>query len=81
VAWAHANGDPTLHRRDAGAAVYALQTALRLSDPVRNGFYGPVTRAAVIAVKEAAGLPPTPLVNADVWAMLPTSGRAERQIP
>jgi peptidoglycan hydrolase-like protein with peptidoglycan-binding domain len=38
---------------------------------VRNGFYGPQTRAAVLALKQTAGLPPTALVNADVWALLP----------
>jgi peptidoglycan hydrolase-like protein with peptidoglycan-binding domain len=71
VRWAHEHGDPTIHRGDAGKAVYALQTALRLDDAVRNGFYGPQTRAAVLALKQTAGLPPTALVNADVWALLP----------
>jgi peptidoglycan hydrolase-like protein with peptidoglycan-binding domain len=72
VRWAHANGDPTIHRGGAGEAVFALQTALRIDVPVRNGFYGPQTRAAVLALKQAAGLPATALVNSDVWALLPT---------
>jgi peptidoglycan hydrolase-like protein with peptidoglycan-binding domain len=73
VKWAHANGDPTIHRGGAGKAVFALQTALRIEVPVRNGFYGRQTRAAVVALKEAAGLPATALVNADVWALLPVA--------
>jgi peptidoglycan hydrolase-like protein with peptidoglycan-binding domain len=71
--WAHANGDPTIHRGDAGTAVFALQTALRIDRPVRNGFYGQQTRATVIALKQSAGLPATALVNADVWALLPVA--------
>jgi peptidoglycan hydrolase-like protein with peptidoglycan-binding domain len=71
VVWASKNDWPTLHRGDAGKTVYALQTALRLDPSVRNGFYGQQTRAAVIALKQAAGLPATALVNADVWGLLP----------
>ncbi|HSS67825.1 MAG TPA: peptidoglycan-binding domain-containing protein [Nocardioidaceae bacterium] len=71
VQWAHAQGDPTIHRGGAGKAVYALQTALRLDPSVRNGFYGQQTRVAVVALKESAGLPASALVNADVWALLP----------
>jgi len=72
VRWAHAHGDPTIHRGGAGKSVAALQTALRLGDSARTGFYGQQTRAAVLALKESAGLPATALVNADVWALLPT---------
>jgi peptidoglycan hydrolase-like protein with peptidoglycan-binding domain len=71
VRWAHDSGDPTIHRGDAGSAAYALQTALRLDDALRNGFYGAQTRAAVIALKQSAGLSATALVNAEVWALLP----------
>jgi peptidoglycan hydrolase-like protein with peptidoglycan-binding domain len=71
VQWAHANGDLTIHRGSAGTAVFALQTALRIDAPVRNGFYGQQTRVAVITLKQSAGLPATALVNADVWALLP----------
>jgi peptidoglycan hydrolase-like protein with peptidoglycan-binding domain len=70
--WAAKNGLPTIHRGEAGKAVYALQTALRLDDALRNGFYGPQTRAAVLALKFAAGLPATALVNTEVWNLLPT---------
>jgi hypothetical protein len=73
AAWAAKSGAPTIHRGDAGKAVYALQVALRLDDPVRNGYYGQTTRAAVIALKSAAGLPPTAFVNADVWNLLPAA--------
>jgi peptidoglycan hydrolase-like protein with peptidoglycan-binding domain len=71
VQWAHESGDPTIRRGDAGKAVYALQTAMRLDASLRNGFYGPQTRAAVIALKQAAGLPANPVVDAEVWALLP----------
>jgi hypothetical protein len=73
VQWAHTSGDPTIHRGGAGKAVFALQTALRIDRPLRNGFYGRQTRVAVIALKQSAGLPATALVNADVWALLPTA--------
>jgi hypothetical protein len=75
VRWAHAQGDPTIHRAAAGKSVYALQTALRLDVDLRTGFYGARTRAAVIAAKKAVGLPATALVDADVWASLPTAAR------
>jgi peptidoglycan hydrolase-like protein with peptidoglycan-binding domain len=71
--WAHAHGDPTIHRGGAGRAVFALQTALRFDDGARTGFYGRQTRAAVVALKQAAGLPATPFVDADVWALLPVA--------
>src|SRR4051812_3109170 len=73
VRWAHAHGDPTIRRAAAGKSVFALQTALRLDASMRNGFYGAQTRAAVVAIKTAAGLPATALVNADVWAVLPAA--------
>jgi peptidoglycan hydrolase-like protein with peptidoglycan-binding domain len=73
VQWAHAKGDPVIHRSGAGKAVFALQTALRLDSALRNGFYGPQTRAAVVALKQDAGLPATALVDARVWALLPVA--------
>jgi peptidoglycan hydrolase-like protein with peptidoglycan-binding domain len=73
VRWAHRHGDPTVRRGGAGKAVYALQTALRLDDAARTGYYGSQTRAAVLALKEAAGLPATGVVDAAVWALLPIS--------
>jgi peptidoglycan hydrolase-like protein with peptidoglycan-binding domain len=73
--WADAHGDPAIHRGEAGRAVYALQAALRLDGSIRTGYYGPGTRTAVVALKQAAGLPATALVNADVWALLPTADR------
>jgi peptidoglycan hydrolase-like protein with peptidoglycan-binding domain len=74
--WAEKAGTPILHRGDAGKAVYALQVALRLEPSLRNGFYGPHTRDAVIAIKTAADLPATALVDAGVWSLLPADPAA-----
>jgi peptidoglycan hydrolase-like protein with peptidoglycan-binding domain len=52
----------------AGAAVSALQRVLRVT-PV-SGWFGPVTRAAVIAFQRAHGLPATGVVDSVTWHAL-----------
>ena len=64
-------GAPLLRRGSAGRAVFALQTALRLPDGLRTGFFGAGTAAAVLQLKDAHGLPPTPAVTTKVWSLLP----------
>jgi hypothetical protein len=72
ASWASKAGAPVIHRGGAGKSVYALQVALRLDSSLRNGYYGPLSRAAIIELKTAAGLPATALVDDDVWNLLPT---------
>jgi len=59
-------GSPTLHRRDAGRAVYAQQVSLELPPAWRNGYFGRGTAAEVIEFKARHGLPDTALVGAEV---------------
>ncbi len=51
----------------AAAAIVVLQTALGLPTADRNGFYGPVTRAAVERVQSAAGLAVDGVVDGPEW--------------
>ncbi|MEP7021942.1 MAG: peptidoglycan-binding domain-containing protein, partial [Pseudonocardiales bacterium] len=70
--WARTRAaSPTLMRGAAGKDVYALQTALRMPDSWRNGFFSVGTRGAVITAKKQLGLKPTGVVTADLWAGLP----------
>jgi peptidoglycan hydrolase-like protein with peptidoglycan-binding domain len=70
--WARTRaGSPTLMRGAAGKEVYALQTALRMPDSWRNGFFSIGTRDAVITAKKQLGLRPTGVVTPDLWAGLP----------
>ena len=64
-------GAPLLRRGSAGRTVFALQTALRLPDGLRTGFYGARTAAAVLQLKDAHGLSHTPAVTPEVWDLLP----------
>jgi peptidoglycan hydrolase-like protein with peptidoglycan-binding domain len=57
----------TLSPGRAAAAVAILQTALGLPVVDRNGFYGPVTRAAVERVQAAAGLTTDGVVDGPEW--------------
>ena len=60
-------GSPLLRRGAAGRAVFALQTALRLPDGLRTGYYGGRTAAAVLSFKDAHGLPHSYAVTPAVW--------------
>ncbi|MBD8606838.1 peptidoglycan-binding protein [Aeromicrobium sp. CFBP 8757] len=51
----------------AAEAVVVLQTALGLATADRNGFYGPVTRAAVERVQAGAGLAVDGVVDGPEW--------------
>ncbi len=69
---AAAMGSPELHRGDAGRAVYALQTALRMSTADRTGFFGARTATAVLDAKRSAGMSTDDArVTARLWAQLP----------
>jgi peptidoglycan hydrolase-like protein with peptidoglycan-binding domain len=58
----------TIGYGSAGAAVLALQRVLRVT-PL-SGWFGPVTRAAVVAFQEAHGLPGTGVVDGATWRAL-----------
>lgn len=57
-----------LRRFSTGAAVLALEQALRLKAPDTS--FGPATTSAVNAVRAAAGLPQTGLVDTATWAAI-----------
>ncbi|HEY6794575.1 MAG TPA: peptidoglycan-binding protein [Kineosporiaceae bacterium] len=59
---------PPLGYGSTGAAVRALQRALQVT-PV-SGWFGPVTRAAVIRFQRARGLPATGVVDGATWQAL-----------
>jgi len=61
---------PELRTGSKGEPVKVLQKAL---DIEVTGYFGPVTRIAVIAFQEANALEPTGVVGAETWAVL---GRA-----
>lgn len=69
--WGRAHGSPSLHRSSAGTSVYALQTALRLPDRLRTGFLGQQTTRAVRRFRDKHDLAPKPVVNDEVWDLLP----------
>ena len=50
-----------------GAAVLALQKALKIT---RSGWFGPVTRTAVIALQARVGLPTSGVVDTATWRAL-----------
>jgi len=52
---------------DSGPAVLALQKALKIT---RSGWFGPVTRTAVVALQVRVRLPATGTVDAAVWRAL-----------
>ena len=52
---------------DRGTAVLALQKALKVT---RSGWFGPVTRSAVVTLQVRAKLPTTGIVDAAVWRAL-----------
>jgi peptidoglycan hydrolase-like protein with peptidoglycan-binding domain len=57
---------------DRGPAVLALQKALKVT---RSGWFGPLTRAAVVALQVQARLRPTGIVDAATWRALGTLTR------
>lgn len=57
----------TLAKGRTAKAVVILQTALGFRVADRNGYFGPVTRAAVQQVETAAGLAPDGIVRAAEW--------------
>lgn len=62
--------DKVLGRRSVGREVLFLQTALRMSSRLRNGYFGARTAAAVRKFKVAGGLPNNARVDGDVWELL-----------
>jgi len=52
---------------DRGAAVLALQKALKIT---RSGWFGPVTRAAVVAFQVGSAVPATGVVDTATWKAL-----------
>ncbi|PRY55858.1 peptidoglycan hydrolase-like protein with peptidoglycan-binding domain [Knoellia remsis] len=57
----------TLRRGSTGAAVVALQKALRIT---ADGSFGPATEAAVIAYQKSKGISPTGVVATSTWNAL-----------
>lgn len=57
----------SLSQGRAGAAVAVLQTALKMPTADRNGYFGPLTRAAVVRLQSAAGLAADGVVGAEEW--------------
>jgi peptidoglycan hydrolase-like protein with peptidoglycan-binding domain len=57
----------TLSQGRAAKAVAVLQTALGLPVADRNGYFGTVTRAAVMKVEARAGLPADGVVRGEEW--------------
>lgn len=68
---AFADAAPELRTGSQGESVKVLQRALGI-DAV-TGYFGPVTRLAVVALQEANGIEATGVVAATTWALL---GRA-----
>jgi peptidoglycan hydrolase-like protein with peptidoglycan-binding domain len=60
-------GGTTLSQGRAAKAVAILQTALGMRVADRNGYFGPLTQAAVVKVQAAAGLVPDGVVRAEEW--------------
>lgn len=67
---AFATEAPELRTGSSGEPVRVLQRAL---DVDVTGYFGPVTRIAVVKIQQDAGLEPTGVVEAQTWALL---GRA-----
>ena len=65
---------PVLGLGMASAQVKTLQRLLRVS-PV-SGYFGPITRAAVVRVQRAAHLPATGVVNARTWIAIDRAARS-----
>jgi peptidoglycan hydrolase-like protein with peptidoglycan-binding domain len=59
-----------LRRGDKGAAVSALQTALRMKPKFRTGYFGPVTKRKVVKLQARHGWRTTGKVRAGVWRAL-----------
>ena len=68
--WARRAGSPVLHRRSAGTAVYALQTALKMPTKLHTGFFGSHTSERLVAFRKTHGLEPSPQTNDRVWTLL-----------
>jgi peptidoglycan hydrolase-like protein with peptidoglycan-binding domain len=69
---AHSMGDPELSPGAAGRGAYALQTALRMPQADRTGYFGRRTAEAVLTAKKAAGLADgNARVTAGLWERLP----------
>lgn len=58
---------PELRTGSKGEPVKVLQRALEVGI---TGYFGPVTRIAVVELQEAGGLEPTGIVGAETWALL-----------
>jgi murein DD-endopeptidase MepM/ murein hydrolase activator NlpD len=67
---AFATEAPELRTGSKGEPVKVLQRALEVEI---TGYFGPVTRIAVVGLQEAGGLEPTGIVAAETWTLL---GRA-----
>jgi peptidoglycan hydrolase-like protein with peptidoglycan-binding domain len=57
----------TLSQGRASKAVLMLQIALGLKNADRNGYFGPLTQAAIMRVERSAGLPADGVVGAREW--------------
>ncbi|MCL3817508.1 peptidoglycan-binding domain-containing protein [Aeromicrobium wangtongii] len=57
----------TISQGRAAKAVVILQTALGMRVADRNGYFGPLTQAAVMKVQAKAGLVPDGVVRAEEW--------------
>jgi len=71
VAWARDHGSPTLGRRSAGKAVYAVQIALRLPRVLHTGYLGGRTAAAVMDFRSEHEMSRVAKVDPAVWDALP----------
>lgn len=60
----------TIVRGSVGPEVVVLQTALGMKRADRNGWFGPLTAAAVAALEQRAGLAADGVVGADEWTAL-----------
>lgn len=65
---AFADSAPELRTGSKGESVKVLQRALAV-DPA-TGYFGPVTRLAVVALQEANGIEANGIVGATTWALL-----------
>ena len=63
----------SLSEGSASRAVAILQKALGLSLVDRNGYFGPITRAAVVRVQRAAGLTADGVVSGEEWSVIRSS--------